>query len=221
MKKSICILFLLTVFSVGFLSANVKMNLELGPVYTYFGSSASFDGGHKSWTTHTGGVNILFGVEFVKNFGVYVNANFAFGKEYWDKFSSKKHYYGDLEEVNLTYAIDSQFGFFYVFRPIKKLDLTLGAGIGIGGSGYKHTYAKASSILNAERSQANIGGGINFTVSYMFTKMVGIYGGVSDTLYAPVYIKYSDGKTKPIESTNISGKIANSFNIKAGIQLVF
>lgn len=212
MKKRICILCLLTVFSVGFLSANVKMNLELGPVYTYFGSRTSSGSGHTSWTTHTGGLNVLFGVEFIKNFGVYGTANFAFGKDYWDKWSSKKSYGGFLRDADLTYAIDSQFGFFYVFHPAKNFDLRLGAGLGIGGSGYNKPLSK---------SQANIGGGVDLNISYMFTKMIGIYGGVSDTLYAPVYTKTQIDSTHSIESTDVSGKIANSLNIKAGIRLVF
>ena len=218
MKKSICIFFLLTVLSVGFLSAKVKLNLDVGPVYTYFGSRITSDNGKKyTWTTHTGGLNVLFGAEFVKNFGVYGTVNFAFGNYLWDKVSSNRHYEGWLNHADLTYAIDSQFGFFYVFHPAKKLDLTLGLGIGIGGSG--RNYDKI------ERSQANIGGGVNFNVSYMFTKMIGIYGGVSDTLYAPVStkIKEKTGSSSTTETTdsNASGKIANSFSIKAGLRVVF
>lgn len=212
MKKRICILCLLTVFSVGFLSANVKMNLELGPVYTYFGSRTSSGSGHTSWTTHTGGLNVLFGAEFVKNFGVYVSANFAFGKDYWYKTSYPRSYSGFLNDATLTYAIDSQFGFFYVFHPAKNFDLRLGAGLGIGGSGYNKPLPK---------SQANIGGGVDLNISYMFTKMIGIYGGVSDTLYAPVYTETQISSTQSIKDTDVSGKIANSLNIKAGIRLVF
>ena len=217
MKKGICIFFLLTVLSVGFLSAKAKLNLDIGPVYTYFSShepasSVRFGSGHGLWTTNTGGLNVLFGVEFVKNFGVYVTANFALGRYYWSKESYPTHYEGTRSPAGVTFAIDSQFGFFYVFHPVKKLDLTLGAGIGIGGSGYNKPLPK---------SQANIGGGINFNASYMFTKMVGIYGGVSDTLYAPVYTKTQISSTRSIKDTDVSGKVANSLNIKAGIRLVF
>lgn len=217
MKKRICILCLLTVFSVGFLSANVKMNLELGPVYTYFSShepsnSFHFGSGHRSWQTHTGGLNVLFGAEFVKNFGVYVSANFAFGRYYWGKESYQTHYEGTRSPAGVTYAIDSQFGFFYVFHPSKNFDLRLGAGLGIGGSGYNKPLSK---------SQANIGGGVDLNISYMFTKMIGIYGGVSDTLYAPVYTETQISSTHSIKDTDVSGKIANSLNIKAGIRLVF
>ena len=188
------------------------MNLELGPVYTYFGSRTSSGSGHTSWTTHTGGLNVLFGVEFVKNFGAYVTANFAFGKDYWYKTSSPRSYTGFLNDATLTYAIDSQFGFFYVFHPAKNFDLRLGAGLGIGGSGYNKPLSK---------SQANIGGGVDLNISYMFTKMIGIYGGVSDTLYAPVYTDTQISSTQSIKNTDVSGKIANSLNIKAGIRLVF
>lgn len=58
-------------------------------------------------------------------------------------------------------------------------------------------------------------------ISYMFTKMIGIYGGVSDTLYAPVYTETQISSTQSIKNTDVSGKIANSLNIKAGIRLVF
>lgn len=225
MKKSICVFFLLTVLSVGFLSAKVKLSLDVGPVYTYFGSRTSSGNGHTSWTAHTGGLNVLFGVEFIKNFGVYGTANFAFGKNYWDKTSFPRSYSGSLRDAELTYAIDSQFGFFYVFHPSNKLDLTLGLGLGIGGSGHNREYATSSKIIKEEISQANIGGGVNLDVSYMFTKMIGIYGGVADTVYAPVYtktkIKIGNHELPPNEDTHVSGKIANSLNIKAGIRLVF
>jgi hypothetical protein len=225
MKKRICILCLLTVFSVGFLSAKVKLSLDVGPVYTYFSSHTTHNSENKSkWATHTGGLNVLFGAEFVQNFGVYGTANFAFGKKLISesRVGNRNHKVITIDrgDVNLTYAIDSQFGFFYVFHPVKKMDLTLGLGIGIGGSGRNYE-TKHSKI---EKSQANIGGGVNLNVSYMFTKMIGIYGGVSDTLYAPVYTKTATKIGKGSEETgdtSVSGKLANSFSIKAGLRFVF
>ena len=58
----------------------------------------------------------------------------------------------------------------------------------------------------------------------MFTKMIGIYGGVSDTIYVPVHTKTKikiGNKTEETSDSTTSGKLANSFSIKAGIQLVF
>lgn len=230
MKKRICILCLLTVFSIGFLSAKVKMSLDVGPVYTYFGSRTTHSSENKSsWATHTGGLNVLFGVEFVQNFGAYGTVNFAFGQKIITKnrVGNNNHKVITIDRGNedLTYVIDSQFGFFYVFHPVKKMDLTLGLGLGIGGSGRNNTYTKLFVTTKEEKSQVNIGGGVNLNVSYMFTKMVGIYGGISDTLYAPVYMKTKTkiGNTDPVttENSNASGKIAHSLNIKAGVQFVF
>ena len=207
---------MLTVFSVGCLSATVKMNLELGPVYTYFGSRTTVGNGHKSWTTHTGGLNVLFGAEFVQNFGVYGSVNLAFGKYYWSKNSSPDSYGGNRYTQNFTYAIDSQLGLFYVFHPSNNLDLRLGLGLGIGGSGHNTTAL--------EYSQLNIGGGVDLTIFYMFTNLIGIYGGVSDTIYAPVYRATTEivGSAKTKQSwTNVSGRVANSFSIKAGIRFNF
>ena len=229
MKKRICIFFLLTVFSVGFLSAKVKLTLDVGPVYTYFSSRTTINSESKiQWATHTGGLNVLFGAEFVQNFGVYVNANFAFGQKIIDvtKTGNNRSKTITIARWNgdLTYVIDSQFGFFYVFHPIKKLDLTLGAGIGIGGSGRNYTKTELGVTKKEAISQANIGGGINFTASYMFTKMVGIYGGVSQTFYAPVSTTHRTkvgNETTETTNSSASGKFAHSFNIKAGIQLFF
>lgn len=225
MKKNICILFLLTVLSVGFLSAKVKLTLNVGPVYTHFGSSTTANNGRTdTWSTHTGGLNVLFSAEFIKNFGVYGTTNFAFGKRLTTGWHTKNHSETDRWDADLTYAIDSQFGFFYVFHPVKNIDLTLGVGLGLGGSGRNHAYAKSSISIKEERSQTDIGGGVNFNASYMFTKMVGIYGGISDTIYVPVYTKTKikiGNKAEETTDSTTSGKIANSFNIKAGIQFVF
>jgi len=231
MKKSFCVFFLLTVLSVGSLSAKVKLSLDVGPVYTYFSSRTTDSSGNKStWATHTGGLNVLFGAEFAKNFGVYGTANFAFGKRIIDgtqaQIKNRDHQVITIDRWNadLTYAIDSQFGFFYVFQPVKKMNLMLGVGIGIGGSGRNYTYTRSLLLTKEERSQTNIGGGVNLNASYMFTKMVGIYGGISDTIYAPVSTKTKitvGNKTTESTNSNASGKLANSLNIKAGIQFVF
>ena len=220
MKKRLCMLCMLTVFSVGFLSAKVKMNLELGPVYTYFSSRTTVGNRHTSWTAHTGGLNVLFGAEFVKNFGVYGSANLAFGKNYWTKSSQPDSYSGQRHTPNFTYAIDSQLGLFYVFHPTDNLDLRLGLGLGIGGSGHNTTIAGTKTKV----SQLNIGGGVDLTLSYMFTKLIGIYGGVSDTIYAPVYqatTTITGSTNNKSSSTNVSGKLANSFSCKAGIRFNF
>ncbi len=214
MKKHLCILFLLSVCAVGSLFAKVSLTLDVGPVYTHFGhrSNTSSAGITNTWSTRTGGLNVLLRAEFAKNFGVYGMANFAFGKRVSNGTHTENTSIITRGNASLSYSIDSQFGFFYVFKPKTNLELMLGLGIGIGGSGYK----------SGDRPHfTNIGGGINFDVSYMFTKLIGIYGGLSDTLYAPVAKTTKSGDITTTYYNASAGKIANAFSLKAGLQFKF
>lgn len=217
MKKYLCILFLLSVCAIGSVFAKVSLTLDVGPVYTHFShrSNTTSAGTTHTWTTHTGGLNVLLRAEFAKNFGVYGMANFAFGQRMVTGFNTKTHCERDKWDASLSYAIDSQFGFFYAFKPKTNLEIMLGAGIGIGGSGYNYS--------SDRHHYTNIGGGINCDVSYMFTKLIGIYGGLSDTLYAPVSVSHTEksGSDSKTTTSSSAGKIANAFSLKAGIQFKF
>ena len=174
MKKRICILFLLMVCSVGLLSAKVKLSLDVGPIYTHFDNYRFADNGSKAIrSADIGGLNVLLRCEFAKHFGVYGMTNFAFGSRFWDRTVSKRHYEGWLNDADLVYAIDSQFGFFYAFTPVKNLDIMLGFGLGLGGNGYNVSYTEKISgqsigLFNKTHC-TNIGGGVNVDISYMFT----------------------------------------------------
>lgn len=217
MKKYLCILFLLSVCAIGSVFAKVSLTLDVGPIYTHFShrSDTNSAGRTHTWATHTGGLNVLLRAEFAKNFGVYGMANFAFGNRMVTGFNTKTHCERDKWDASLSYAIDSQFGFFYAFKPKTNLEIMLGAGIGIGGSGYNYS--------SDRYHYTNIGGGINCDVSYMFTKLIGIYGGLSDTLYAPVSVSHTvkSGSDSTTTTSSSAGKIANAFSLKAGIQFKF
>ena len=221
MKKYLCILFLLSVCAIGSVFAKVSLTLDVGPIYTHFShrSDTNSAGRTHTWATHTGGLNVLLRAEFAKNFGVYGMANFAFGQRMVTGFNTKTHCERDKWDASLSYAIDSQFGFFYAFKPKTNLELMLGLGIGIGGSGYNYNRTNSSKRYH----YTNIGGGINFDVSYMFTKLIGIYGGLSDTLYAPVSVSHTvkSGSDSTTTTSSSAGKIANAFSLKAGIQFKF
>ena len=214
MKKRICILFLLSVFSIGLLSAKVSLVFDVGPLFTHFDHLSSGDHG---WSTNVGGLNFVLRGEFAKNFGVYGMGNLAFGSRLSQTSGRSTHTWS----ADLTYAIDSQFGFFYAFKPIKNLEIMLGFGLGIGGSGYR-TSGKSRKYL---AHYTNIGGGFNVDVSYMFTKMIGVYGGLSDTMYAPVARNTDEtigdhNYTKSYSGSG-AGRFANAFSLKAGVQLKF
>ena len=221
MKKYLCILFLLSVYAIGSVFAKVSLTLDVGPIYTHFShrSDTTSAGRTHTWATHTGGLNVLLRAEFAKNFGVYGMANFAFGNRMITGHNTKNHSERDKWDASLSYAIDSQFGFFYAFKPKTNLEIMLGAGIGIGGSGYNYNRTNSSD----RHHYTNIGGGINCDVSYMFTKLIGIYGGLSDTLYAPVSVSYTEksGSNSKTTTSSSAGKIANAFSLKAGIQFKF
>ena len=221
MKKYLCILFLLSLCAIGSVFAKVSLTLDVGPVYTHFShrSNTTSAGTTHTWATHTGGLNVLLRAEFAKNFGVYGMANFAFGQRMRTGTHTENTSIITRGKASLSYSIDSQFGFFYVFKPKTNLEIMLGAGIGIGGSGYNYNRTNSSKRYH----YTNIGGGINCDVSYMFTKLIGIYGGLSDTLYAPVSVSHTvkSGSDSTTTTSSSAGKIANAFSLKAGIQFKF
>ena len=226
MKKA-CVFLVLLLLSAGVLSASVRLVLDVGPIYTHFTNHLSYNGSSKKYTHSENlfGVNLALRAEFVKNFGVYAMTNFAFGNAYWEHWSSPDSYGGNRHKHGLVYAIDSQFGFFYAFKPRPKLEIALGLGLGIGGNGFNREIVKIKQSVRC----TNIGVGLNADVSYMFSKLVGIYGGICDTIYAPVAVstKRDDEKeTKTWTGPDVQnvagiGSVSNSFSIKAGIQFVF
>lgn len=228
MKKA-CVFLALLLLSAGVLSASVRLVLDVGPIYTHFTNHLSYNGSSKKYTHSENlfGVNLALRAEFVKNFGVYAMTNFAFGNAYWQHRSSPDSYDGNRYKHGLVYAIDSQFGFFYAFKPRPKLEIALGLGLGIGGNGFNREIAKIKESVRC----TNIGAGLNADVSYMFSKLVGIYGGICDTIYAPVAAavttKFNNGEntttwTGPeVQNKAGIGSVSNSFSIKAGIQFVF
>lgn len=228
MKKA-CVFLALLLLSAGVLSASVRLVFDVGPIYTHFTNHLSYNGSSKKYThaENLFGVNLALRAEFVKNFGVYAMTNFAFGNAYWEHWSSPDSYGGNRHKHGLVYAIDSQFGFFYAFKPRPKLEIALGLGLGIGGNGFNREIAKIKESVRC----TNIGAGLNADISYMFSKLVGIYGGICDTIYAPVAAavttKINNGEdTKTWTGPEVQnqagiGSVSNSFSIKAGIQFVF
>lgn len=228
MRKKIFMFALLAVFSASLLSAKVSLVLDVGPLFTHFSNHLSLNNGNKrSFSSNLGGLNVVLRGEFAKNFGVYGMANFAFGTTYWYGKRSTNHWLFERGAADIVYAIDSQFGFFYGFKPVKNLEIMLGFGLGLGGNGWNIPLPG-----NSEQKThcTNIGAGFNLDVSYMLTKMIGLYGGISDTMYAPVAVNrrknISGKKTEEtytgskVQSAGI-GQFSNSLSLKAGIQIKF
>ena len=179
-----------------------------------------------------GGLNIAVQYGLTKNFGVYGLTDFTFGSKMNNSWSSKTYntyeYKSIKTKTELLYAIDSQFGLYYLFHAPANVHFMLGGGFALGGNG---SHVKKPGYLE-KRHITNIGGGINFDVIYMFTKMFGIYGGISDTMYAPVEVtirkKPDNGSASTthysgsdIHNKAYIGNFSNSFNLKVGLRLSF
>ena len=90
----------------------------------------------------------------------------------------------------------------YIFKPGKGFELLLGGAFAFGGSAFQ--WASGGAIIT--ESYFNLGGGINFTASYMFTSKFGMYAGALALYYKPL-------------SGNLETKIGNSsssVSIKSG-----
>ena len=223
MKKA-CVFLTLLLLCAGVLSASVRLVLDVGPIYTNFTNHLNKNSERSIHEENLFGVNLALRAEFIKNFGVYAMTNFAFGNNYWEHWSYADSYGGYRVKDTFVYAIDSQFGFFYAFKPRPKLEIALGAGLGIGGNGFTRKIRKIKQNVNC----TNIGFGLNADVSYMFNKLVGIYGGIADTIYAPVAVSTkfegaTESKIRRGQDVRYDGigPVSNSFSIKAGVQFVF
>ncbi len=233
MKKR-CVLVIAALLTASILSAaknERKLTFDVGPIYTYMSNHRNDSKTHsRQHSAHLGGMNVLLSYDIVGDFGVYGLANFAFGTIY---HSNESNIYGNHTRIDIykhnadvVYAIDSQFGFCYTFKPSKKgLELKLGAGFGLGGHGWNY-----DTPLHGKQKHhiTNIGGGISFDVAYMFTNLIGIYAGVSDTIYTPVSYNLTQGNEakstvftgRAIQTKDI-GKVSNAFSFNAGLRFKF
>ena len=157
----VCLVFAL-VFTGMLTAKSIGLNLEAGAAYTNhqlhtFGKDTKSDGfkyqGIKSKSLF--GVNLGISYPLPKNWAVFVNTTFAF---------------------NNTFVNDTMLGAGYIFKPTRGVDLFLGGGLALGGSVFK--WAKGS--VSTTYKFFNIGAGINFTASVMFTNKIGMYAGISD-----------------------------------------
>lgn len=183
----VCLVFAL-VFTGMLTAKSIGLNLEAGLAYTnhqlhYFNKDTYSDGfkHHTIRSKSLFGVNLGISYPLPKNWAVFVNTTFAF---------------------NNTFVNDTMLGAGYIFKPTRGVDLFLGGGLALGGSVFKWA---EGSVSNTHKF-FNIGAGINFTASVMFTDKIGMYVGISDTYYKPVSGKWS----RKVGDKTSSGDIPSS-----------
>ncbi|MGF7108784.1 DUF2715 domain-containing protein [Treponema pedis] len=125
-----------------------------------------------------------------------------------------------------AFIMDTQVGAGYTFFKDSRFNLFLGAGLGFNLMSSEQTISiPLAGDFNYKKLDAMIGVGGNITASFYFTKHVGIFAGIADTVYfAPIKAKKTftvAGETinldEKTEGTKLSNSFANSLNLKAGI----
>ena len=202
----VCLVFVL-VFTGMLTAKSVGLNLEVGAAYNNhqlhnINSNYSSDGFryHGIRSKSLGGVNIGISYPLPKNWAVFANTTFTF---------------------NNIFVNDTMLGVGYIFKPGKGFELLLGGAFAFGGSAFQ--WASGGAIIT--ESYFNLGGGINFTASYMFTGKFGMYAGASALYYKPVAGNESTKRGSNTTTTSInSGSLpdmAKSINIKLGLVVKF
>ena len=82
----------------------------------------------------------------------------------------------------------------------------------------------AGQNLSYDKLDVMFGVGVNVLASFYFTKMIGIYGGIADTVYfAPLKVEKTfnvAGQPYTFSNKNsIQDVIANSVNLKLGLSI--
>ncbi|UTC62009.1 DUF2715 domain-containing protein [Treponema sp. OMZ 787] len=201
MNKKIFFVFVgLVMISTASLSArDLGIDLDVGGAYTrhsqhYIGSccdGAGFSTNSKA-SKNLGGIHLGVNFGLPKNWSVFADTMFTFNK---------------------TLVNDTQLGIGYNFLLGKGFKLFVGGAFSFGGSISKYSDKHTTRYFG-------IGGGLNVTASYMFTRKFGIYFGVADNYYKPVSGKNKEGNiTTEFKDNDFKNKIHQSINAKVGIRV--
>ena len=145
-----------------------------------------------------GGVNIGISYPLPKNWAVFANTTFTF---------------------NNIFVNDTMLGVGYIFKPGKGFELLLGGAFAFGGSAFQ--WATGGAIVT--ESYFNLGGGINFTASYMFTGKFGMYAGASALYYKPLSgnreTKIGNSSSSVSIQPSLLPNLAKSIGLKLGLKI--
>lgn len=211
------------------------ISISFGPAYTNYFIRSKVDG-----ESSIGSIKGVLGDAFGKNKDEVINAaGFAVdirGKLFYAMlqmaFPSKTH--SDLLKggssalKNSALIFDSQLGIGMTLFKDSPFNLFLGAGIGFNTM-YSNQKVKIPSYgeVSYAKTDFMLGVGVNVLASFYFTKIIGIYGGLADTVYmAPIKAQRKftvAGKDYTLDSAsgNVKNSIANSFNLKLGLSIRF
>lgn len=201
MNKKILFIFigLLTISTTALSAKALGVELDVGGVYTRHSQhsiGSCCDGaGFSSYSKaskNLGGLSLGINYQLTKNWALFANTMFTFHR---------------------TFVNDTQLGVGYTFLLGKGFNLFIGGGFALGGSISKYNE-------NYTTKYFGIGGGFSVTASYMFTRQLGIYFGVSDSYYKPVTgkIETKNVITK-LRADSLKNKIHQSLNARIGLRI--
>lgn len=204
MKKFFAvILFCFSAITFVFAKGTAGLSFDVGAQYLNhqlhnFGKDNKNNGNdfnyHSIAFKNMGGFNLGMNYEIAKNWSVFLNTAFSF---------------------NSTFVNDTVLGFGYTFGLDKGFRLFLGGGLAFGGSEFSKTYYNTTT----KTSYVNVGGAVQLVASYMFTRMFGIYFGVSDNLYAVVKGTRKIGSTTTDIQTDYLPDMNKSMSAKVGLRI--
>ncbi|EMB25853.1 DUF2715 domain-containing protein [Treponema denticola] len=155
---------------------------------------------------------------------IYLMAQIAFpGKNHTDLMkgaTAEK----DKFVVKNAFILDTQLGAGITLFKKTRFNLFLGGGLGLNAMKATQSISIAGQNLSYDKLDVMFGVGVNVLASFYFTKMIGIYGGIADTVYfAPLKVEKTfnvAGQPYTFSNKNsIQDVIANSVNLKLGLSI--
>jgi len=155
---------------------------------------------------------------------IYLMAQIAFpGKNHNDLVKDSRAEKDKFLAKN-AFILDTQLGAGITLFKKTRFNLFLGGGLGLNAMKATQSISIAGQNLSYDKLDVMFGVGVNVLASFYFTKMIGIYGGIADTVYfAPLKVEKTfnvAGQPYTFSNKNsIQDVIANSVNLKLGLSI--
>ena len=156
---------------------------------------------------------------------IYLMAQIAFpGKKHNDLVKGSRAEKDKFLAKN-AFILDTQLGAGITLFKKTRFNLFLGGGLGLNAMKATQSISIAGQNLSYDKLDVMFGVGVNVLASFYFTKMIGIYGGIADTVYfAPLKVKKTfkvGNETYELSNSknNLTDVIANSVNLKLGLSI--
>lgn len=155
---------------------------------------------------------------------IYLMAQIAFPGKNHNDLMKRAPAEKDKFVAKNAFILDTQLGAGITLFKKTRFNLFLGGGLGLNAMKATQSISIAGQNLSYDKLDVMFGVGVNVLASFYFTKMIGIYGGIADTVYfAPLKVEKTfnvAGQPYTFSNKNsIQDVIANSVNLKLGLSI--